>query len=102
MFQTFIYVIAFGYSVADTIYSGARIRIFPSRTQGQKGPGSGFATKNLSIFNPKFFSTGTGTSGKYDPGCLSRIRIFFPSRIRIPNPGVKKVPDPRSATLFFM
>jgi hypothetical protein len=29
----------------------------------------------------------------------SRIRIFFPTLIRIPDPGVKKAPDPGSATL---
>jgi hypothetical protein len=34
-----------------------------------------------------------------EPGCLSRIRVFsipdpgFGSRIRIPDPGVKKAPD---------
>ncbi len=34
------------------------------------------------------------SSRKYDPGCSSRIRIliFYPSRI--PDPGVKKAPDP--------
>jgi hypothetical protein len=39
------------------------------------------------------------SSRKYDPGCSSRIRIliFYPSRI--PDPGVKKAPDPGSATL---
>jgi hypothetical protein len=33
------------------------------------------------------------------PGCSSRIRIlvFYPSRI--PDPGIKKAPDPGSATL---
>ncbi len=58
---------------------------FPSgsRIQGQKipDPGSGSTSKNLSIFQPKklFLS-----SRKYDPGCLSRIRIliFYPSRIQ--------------------
>ncbi len=30
----------------------SRIRIFISRIQGQKDPGSGSASKNLSIFNP--------------------------------------------------
>jgi hypothetical protein len=31
------------------------------------------------------------------PGSRVRILIFYPSRI--PDPGVKKAPDPRSATL---
>jgi hypothetical protein len=31
---------------------------------------------------------------KYDPGCLSRIRIFF-----IPNPGVRKALDPFSGSV---
>jgi hypothetical protein len=31
---------------------------------------------------------------KYDPGCSSRIQIFYPSQI--PDPGVKKAPDPGS------
>jgi hypothetical protein len=47
-------------------------------------PGS--ASKNLSILFP--------SSRKYDPGCSSRILIFYPSRI--PDPGVKKPPDPDS------
>jgi hypothetical protein len=35
------------------------------------------------------------SSWKYEPGCSSRIRIlnFYPSRI--PDPGVKKAPDPQ-------
>jgi hypothetical protein len=39
------------------------------------------------------------SSQKYDPGCSSRIRILIFS---IPDPGVKKAPDPGSgsATLF--
>jgi hypothetical protein len=47
-------------------------------------PGSGSASKNLSIFNLKTVSN----SRKYDPGCSSRILIliFFP----IPDPGVMK------------
>ncbi len=38
------------------------------------------------------------SSRKYDPGCSSRIRIitFYPSRI--PDPGVKKAPDPGSGS----
>jgi hypothetical protein len=57
----------------------SRIRIFPSRIQGQKGNGYESATKNLIIFNPIFIP---------DPD-------FFPSRIRIPDPGFKQTLDPR-------
>ncbi len=44
------------------------------RIQGRKDSGSGSASKNLSIFNPKklFLS-----SQKYNPGCSSRIRILI-------------------------
>ncbi len=31
----------------------SRIRIFPSRSQGKKNPGSGSSSRNLNIFNPK-------------------------------------------------
>jgi hypothetical protein len=57
-------------------------------------PDPGSASENLSILTQKkrFLS-----SRKYDPGCISRIRIqiFYPSRL--PDPGVKKrhrIPDP--------
>ncbi len=51
--------------------------------------------KEFKYFNPK-------RPRKYDPGCSSRIRIpdpdlfFYPSRI--PDPGVKKAPDPGSGS----
>jgi hypothetical protein len=35
----------------------------------------------------------------YDPGCSSRIRILTFSPSRLPDPRVKKAPDPGSATL---
>ncbi len=59
----------------------SRIRLFPSR-----------------IRTKKWFLS----SRKYDPGFSSRIRMltFYPSRIS--DPGVKKAPDPGSATLFFL
>jgi hypothetical protein len=52
--------------------------------------------KDFKCFKPKnlFLS-----SRKYDPGCSSRIRILFLYPSRIPDPGVKKAPDPGSATL---
>ncbi len=58
-----------------------------SRNQGQKDPGSRFRVpvriKEFEYFNPKkpFLS-----SRKNDLGCSFRIRI--------PDPGVKKAPDP--------
>jgi hypothetical protein len=51
--------------------------------------------KEFKYFNPKNILL---SSRKYDPGCSSRIRIFHP--YRIPDPGVKKAPDPGSATLL--
>ncbi len=56
-------------------------------------PGSRIRIKEFKYFYPKKCFL---TSRKYDPGCSSRIRIltFYPSRI--PDPGVKKAPDPRS------
>ncbi len=74
----------------------SRVRLFPSRILDPNffHPGSRIHIKEFKYFNPKnYFSS----SRKYDPGCLSRIRvlIFYPSRI--PDPGVKKrhqIPDP--------
>ncbi len=56
-------------------------------------PGS--AKNNLSILIPNWLSC-----REYAPDCSSRIRIltFYPSRI--PDRGVKKAPDPGSATLL--
>jgi hypothetical protein len=34
------------------------------------------------------------SSQKHDPGCSSRIRILIFNPSRIPDPGVKKAPDP--------
>jgi hypothetical protein len=61
-------------------------------------PGPGSAWKNLSILTPKETKKWFLSSRKYDPGCSSRIRIltFYPSRI--PDPGVKKAPDPGSGS----
>jgi hypothetical protein len=78
--------------VADPGYL-SRIRIFPSRIQGQKipDPGSGSASKNTSILTIKTISK------------LSNKMICHPGSgfFSIPDPGVKKAPDPRyrSATL---
>jgi hypothetical protein len=40
------------------------------------------------------------SSRKYDPGCSSRIRILNFDPSQIPEPVVKKTPDPGSATLL--
>ncbi len=83
--------------------SGSRIRLFSIPDPNFFHPGSEFfdpgsAQKNLSILTPKKWCL---SSRKYDPGCSSWIWIltFYPSRI--PDPGVKKAPDPgsESATL---
>jgi hypothetical protein len=52
------------------VYSGSRIRIFPSRIQAQRDPGSRSTSKNLNIFNPK--------------NCLKALGIL--SGIFIPDP----------------
>jgi hypothetical protein len=58
--------------------------------------GSGMFVKEFKYFNHKNPKKWFLSSRKYDPGCSSRIRMltFYPSRI--PDPGVKKAPDPRS------
>jgi hypothetical protein len=55
--------------------------------------GSRIRIKELSILTPK--KPKNGFSKKYDPGFSSRIRMltFYPSRI--PDPGVRKTPDPQ-------
>ncbi len=85
------------------VYPGSRIRLFSIQDPGSRirtvsisDPGS--ASKNLSVLTQKKWFL---SSRKYDPGCSSRIpdpdADFYPSRI--PDPGVKKAPDPGSATL---
>ena len=81
-------------------YPGSRIRLFSIPDPNCLHPGSRIRIKEFKNFKPKknkkkwFLS-----SRKYDPGCSSRIRMltFYPSRI--PDPGVKKAPDPGSVTL---
>ncbi len=80
------------------VYSGSRIRIFPSLIQGLKdlgsAPGSGSASKKYS-FNQKICFWALGNMIR-DVHLGSRIRIFSP--IPDPDPGVKKVPDPESGS----
>ncbi len=68
------------------VYTGFQIQIFPSRIQGQKDPGSGSSWK---ILTQKIVSKLSEI--------WSRGSGFF-----MPDPGVKKAPDPgsKSATLL--
>jgi hypothetical protein len=79
------------FSIPVRIFS-IPVRIFPSRIQIFPNPDTGSASRNLSILTKKLFLN----SRKYDPGCSFRILILYPSRI--PNPGVKKAPDPGSGS----
>ncbi len=69
------------------VYPGSRLPIFFH-------PGSQICIKEFKYFNSKKWFL---SSRKYDSGCSSRILFFYPSRI--PDIGVKKAPDPGSATL---
>jgi hypothetical protein len=83
-------------SVADPgFYPGSDF--IPSRITDPNcfHPGSWIRIKELKYFNPKKWFL---SSRKYDPNCLSRIRIltFYPSRIQ----GSKRhpIPDPGSGS----
>jgi hypothetical protein len=69
-----------------------------SRIRTVSIPDPGSSSKNLSILTLKKAKKWLLSSKKYDPGCSSRIpdpdADFFPSRI--PDPGVKKAPNPGS------
>jgi hypothetical protein len=75
------------------VYPGSRIR-----TVSIPDPGSWILIKEFKYFNPKKGKKWFLSSKKYDPGCSSRIpdpdADFLPSRI--PDPGVKKAPNPGS------
>jgi hypothetical protein len=80
---------------------GSRIRIFPSQIHGQKV--EKFRIRDKYCYRKKLFLS----SRKYDPGCLSRIRIVILSPSR--GPGFRgqkrqRIPDPGSgfATLVEM
>jgi hypothetical protein len=70
--------------IPDPTFSHPRSRI---RTFSIPDPGS--ASKNLSIFL---------SSRKYDSGCSSRILDPDADFLPIPDPGVKKAPDPGSGS----
>jgi len=63
----------------------------PSRNQIFSITGSRIRIQEFKYFNPKKWFL---SSQKYDPGCSSRILIFYPSRI--PDSEVKKGPVPTS------
>ncbi len=63
---------------------------FPSRIRIFLDPGS--ASMNLSILTPKKLFL---TSRKYDPGCSSRIRIFYSSGSQIQGSKRHRIPDPQ-------
>jgi hypothetical protein len=63
------------------VYPGSEF--FPSRIR----------IKEFKYFNPKKWFL---SSRKYDSGCSSRIWILTFYSSRIPDPGVKKAPDPGS------
>ncbi len=81
------------HSVGDSaaypgFFFGSRIRFFPIQDPNLLHPGSRIRIKEIKYSYPKkwFLST-----QKYDPGCLSRIRILDPDRdfLPIPDPGSK-------------
>jgi len=78
------------YPGSEFVHPGSRVKKFPD-------PGSGSASKNLSIFNPKncFQALGKMIRDVYPgSGCC-----FF--TISEPDPGVKMAPDTGYATLLF-
>jgi hypothetical protein len=99
--KSFLHCCGSGMFIPDPTFfhPGSRIR-----TVSIPDPGS--SSKNLSILTPKKAIKWFLSSKKYDPGCSSRIpdpaADFLPSRI--PDPGVKKAPNPGSgsATLHFL
>jgi hypothetical protein len=63
-------------------------------------PGSDFFPSRIRIkefkyFNPKKWFL---SSRKYDPGCSSQIPDLDADLLTIPDPGVKKAPDPGSGS----
>ncbi len=78
------------------VYPGSDF--FPSRIPDPNCLHPGSSSKNLSILTQNKPKKWFLSSKKYDPGCSSRIRMltFYPSQI--PDPGVKKAPDPGSGS----
>ncbi len=82
------------------VYPGSRIRLFSILDPNCLHSGSRILIKEFKFFNPKKAKKWFLSSKKYDPGCSSRIpgpdADFLPSRI--PDPGVKKAPNPGSGS----
>jgi hypothetical protein len=80
------------------MFIGSRIRLFNIPDPNCLHPGSRILIKEFKYINPKKAKKWFLNSEKYDPGCSSRIpdpdADFLPSRI--PDPGVKKAPNPGS------
>ncbi len=87
------------------VYLGSRIRLFSIPDPNCLHPGSRILIKEFKYFNLKKAKKWFFSSKKYNLGCLSRIpdpdADFLP--FRIPDPGVKKAPNPGSgyATLDY-
>ncbi len=92
------------------VHPGSRFRFFPSRIPDPGSrfdkipdPGSVSDSKNFSTHKTHITDTlySKIRSGMFIPDPGSWIWIFFHSwsRIRISDPGIKKAPDPGSATL---
>ncbi len=81
------------------VYPGSDF--FPCRIRTVPIPDPGSSSKNLSILTPKKAKKWFLSSKKYDPGCLSWIRMltFYPSRIQ----GSKRhpIPDPEPQHYFY-
>ncbi len=79
--------------------SAVVFKIFPSRIPdpGSKRTRIRIHIKEFEYFKPKTLFL---NSRKYDPGCSSRIQIPDPDLwfSSIPDPGVKKAPDPGSGS----
>jgi hypothetical protein len=75
-------------TVEEVVQAGLRIQI-PIISRFNRVSGSGFGSRRAKM---------THKSSVADSGCLSRIRMltFYPSRI--PDPRVKKAPDPQHCT----
>ncbi len=73
----------------------SRIRLFPIPDPNCLHPGSRIRIKEFRYFNPKKWFL---SSGKYDPGCSSRIPDPDADFLPIPDPGVKKAPGPGSGS----
>ncbi len=70
------------------VYTGSRIRLFSILD-----PGYRIRIKEFKYFHPKKWFL---SFWKYETGFSFRILTFYPSRI--PDPGVKKAPDPGSGS----